>query len=469
VGLGVRRRHVLIVVCVCVAASGLAAGWAGQATAASVWPTCSAGGAPADDCNAWYRTSVTLQWHWSPTEGVVSTSGCEVQTLSADTSSSGTPKTCEVDWLNGDKVTSEKRIHVDTTPPVVTDGAPARGPDHDGWYNHPVEFAFHGSDASSGLQGCSTVTYGGPDNASAVVTGTCRDVAGNVASRDVPLRYDATPPTDMDVRASRPADHAGWYTAPVDLRFTGTDAVSGLDSCSTIAYGGPEGPGVSVTGTCSDRAGNTASRTVGINYDATPPALDGVSATGGNRSATLRWLGSPDTVSLVVVRSRVADHRTEQLPLGLESGFRDTRLSNGMEYRYDFTAADAAGNRAHATASVVPSAHPRLHPRAGASVSSPPVLRWTPVRKASYYNVQLYRDEIAPGTETAQQPTASEKLLSRWPTKPLLHLHRSWRYAGHRHRLQPGVYHWYVWAGYGPRSKHRFGGQLVNSTFTVTR
>ena len=466
----VRRRRLLLVVLACVAASGVAAIGAPPASAASVWPTCSTGAAAADDCNAWYRTSVTLQWHWSPTDGVASTAGCDVQTLSTDTSSSGTPKTCEVDWLNGDRVTAEKRIHVDMTPPTVTDATPSRGPDHDGWYTHPVEFAFHGSDASSGLQGCSSLTYGGPDSASAIVTGTCRDVAGNVASRDVPLRYDATPPTDIDATPSRPADHDGWYNAPVGFRFTATDAVSGLDGCSSVSYGGPEGGGVSVTGTCSDRAGNTASRSFGINYDATPPALNDLAATAGNRSATLRWLGSPDTVSLSVVRSRVASHRVEkQLAQGLESGFRDTGLRNGIEYRYDFTATDAAGNGAHATAFVVPSAHPTLRPRAGASLSSPPLLRWTPVTNASYYNVQLYREDIAPGTDTAQPSAGSEKVLSRWPSKARFRLHRLWRYAGHRRRLQPGHYHWYVWAGYGPRSKQRFGGQLVNSTFTVTR
>ena len=102
-----RRRHLLLVMFACVVASGgLAATDAESTMAASVWPTCSAGGAPPDDCNAWYRTSVTLQWHWSPTEGVMSTSGCDVQTLSIDTPSSGTPKTCEVEWLNGDTVIS---------------------------------------------------------------------------------------------------------------------------------------------------------------------------------------------------------------------------------------------------------------------------------------------------------------------------------------------------------------------------
>src|SRR5215212_5343709 len=155
----------------------------------------------------------------------MSTSGCDVQTLSTDTPSSGTPKTCEVEWLNGDTVTVVKRIHVDTTPPTVTDASPARGPDHDRWYNHPVEFVFHGSDASSGLQGCSAVTYGGPDSASAMATGICRDVAGNVASRDGPLLYVSTPPTDLSAAQSRPADHDGWYNPPVEFRFTGTGSV----------------------------------------------------------------------------------------------------------------------------------------------------------------------------------------------------------------------------------------------------
>jgi hypothetical protein len=469
VDLTVVRRWTLIALVTCLAASvALAATAAAPARANSVSATCTAGGAPADDCNAWYRTSVTLQWQWSPTQGVVSTLGCDVQTVSNDTSSSGTPKTCEVDWMNGDKLTAEKRIHVDTTPPAVTDGTPGRGPDQNGWYNHPVEFVFNGSDATSGLQGCSSVTYGGPDSASATVTGICRDVAGNVASRDVPLRYDATPPAVADITPSRPPDHDGWYAAPVDFGFRGSDDTSGIDGCSAGSYRGPDGAGVSVTGTCTDRAGNAASRSFGINYDATPPALDAVAAIAGNRSAVLSWQRSLDTTSLVIVRAPVGA-RGQFLPPGLESGFRDTGLRNGVEYRYDFTAADAAGNAAHAAVTVVPSAHPRLRPRLGASVSSPPLLRWTRVTKATYYNVQLYRDDTGAGAGAAQPPPGSVKILSQWPTKPQFHLRRSWKFGGQRRRLSPGLYRWYVWAGYGARSKQRYGGQIVNSTFTVTR
>ena len=184
----------------------------------------------------------------------------------------------------------------------------------------------------------------------------------------------------------------------------------------------------------------------------------------------LNWSSSLDTTSLVIVRAPVgAQGVAQSLAPGLATGFRDTGLRNGVEYRYDFSAADPAGNAAHAAVTVVPSAHPRLHPRLGASISSPPLLRWTRVTKATYYNVQLYRDDTGAAADAAQPPPRSEKILSRWPTKPRFQLRRSWNFGGQRRRLSPGRYWWYVWAGYGPRSKQRFGGQIVNSTFTVTR
>lgn len=469
------RRRTLIALVACLAATGaVAATAAAPASANSVSATCTAGGAPADDCGSWYRANVRLEWHWSPADDtVISTSGCDVQTLTSDSPVSGTPRTCQVTWAlpaSSTSVATTALIHIDKTPPTVTAATPARGPDHGGWYNHPVAFAFSGSDATSGLQGCSTVTYDGPDNGTATVTGTCTDVAGNVASRDVTLRYDATPPAVVDITPSLPPDHNGWYTAPVDFGFRGSDDSSGVDGCSTGSYRGPDGAGMSVTGTCTDRAGNSASRSFGINYDATPPTLAAVDAAGSNRSAVLTWVSSPDTVSLAVVRTAVAGGGVAQsLPPGLESGFRDIGLRNGVEYRYDFSAADAAGNATSAAVTVVPSARPRLHPTSGASVSSPPLLKWARVTKAAYYNVQLYRDDTGTGPDAAQPPPGSEKILSQWPTKPHYRLRRSWRFEGHRRRLSPGRYRWYVWAGYGPRSKQRYGGQIVSSTFTVTR
>jgi hypothetical protein len=70
----------------------------------------------------------------------------------------------------------------------------ARGPDFNGWYNHPVGLSWSGSDATSGIAACTSVTYSGPDRAGSSVSGGCADRAGNSASVGVTLNYDATPP-----------------------------------------------------------------------------------------------------------------------------------------------------------------------------------------------------------------------------------------------------------------------------------
>jgi hypothetical protein len=94
-----------------------------------------------------------------------------------------------------------------------------------------------------------------------------------------------------------------------------------------------------------------------------------------------------------------------------------------------------------------------LAPRAGARVTSPPLLRWRRVARASYYNVQLVRGSV--------------KILSAWPVRTRLQLRARWKYLGRQRRLSPGTYRWYVWPGYGKASLRRYGRLLGGSTFTV--
>ena len=51
----------------------------------------------------------------------------------------------------------------------------------------------------------------------------------------------------------------------------------GLASCSgNGTYGGPDGGAITLTGTCSDNAGNSASKSLTIKYDSTPPTVTAV-------------------------------------------------------------------------------------------------------------------------------------------------------------------------------------------------
>ncbi len=87
------------------------------------------------------------------------------------------------------------------------------------------------------------------------------------------LSYDATAPTVTGASASRGPDHGGWYNHTLSIAFTGADATSGIDSCTQASYSGPDSANASVSGTCSDRAGNTsASSSFGFQYDETAPS-----------------------------------------------------------------------------------------------------------------------------------------------------------------------------------------------------
>src|SRR5204862_796912 len=97
--------------------------------------------------NGWYTTNVTVNWSVVDPESVIlSTSGCDAVTLTAETL--GTKLTCSA-VSDGGEGTVSKTIKIDKTPPSVT-ATPARVPDANGWYNHALSVSFGASDPTSG-------------------------------------------------------------------------------------------------------------------------------------------------------------------------------------------------------------------------------------------------------------------------------------------------------------------------------
>ncbi|MGH3006338.1 MAG: hypothetical protein ACRDOS_10675 [Gaiellaceae bacterium] len=80
------------------------------------------------------------------------------------------------------------------------------------------------------------------------------------------IKIDWTPPTSVKVRPTRRPDVYGWYGHRVRFVFRGTDALSGIASCSRRLYDGPNRARASVTGSCEDLAGNSTARTVRLKY-----------------------------------------------------------------------------------------------------------------------------------------------------------------------------------------------------------
>jgi hypothetical protein len=276
---------------------------------------------------------------------------------------------------------------------------------------------------------------------------------GSYTGRSATIRIDQTPPAIPGPGFARPPDYNGWFNSPVAFSFIGEDLTSGVQSCASGTYGGPDGAGVTIAGSCQDIAGNVANASFALNYDATPPRRPAVTAIPGNHRVALRW--SSSAVSDVeVVRLRKA-RPPKLIYRGSKRKAADRRLRNGRRYRYVVSAIDQAGNRNAVRASAVPTKARLLVPANGAHVRRPPLLIWKPVRRARYYNAQLF--------------FRGRKVMTRWPRTARLQLHKRWRFNGRRHRLARGHYCWYVWPGRGSRSQRRYGRLLGKSCFTVTR
>jgi len=395
--------------------------------------------------NGWYNAPVTVTF--AGTDATSGIASCAQTTYGGpDSASASVTGTC-ADVAGNVSAPFTFNLKYDSTPPTVS-GSPARGPDANGWYRSPVVVAFSGSDATSGIDSCTSASYSGPDTSGTTLTGTCTDKAGDSASGSVSLQYDATPPS-MKVDLARPPDKNGWYNHPVALSVTGTDSGSGIDSCVGGTYSGPASDTASLTATCTDKAGNTTSQPVTFKYDATPPTLTNVTVTTGNGTATLRWTASPDSAHVVVERTPGPHGGLATVYTGASHSFTDSKLHNGIRYRYELSVTDAAGNIAHAKATAEPLA--LLAPLRGQKVAHPPLLRWSPITGADYYNVQLFH--------------AGHKVLSIWPVGTTLKLSSTWTYRGHRQEFGNGGYRWYVWPGYGPRKAAKYGKLLGASSF----
>jgi hypothetical protein len=292
-------------------------------------------------------------------------------------------------------------------------------------------------------------------------TATCSatDGAGTTTQTTTAIRIDKTPPSGVVANADRAPDGGGFYNHQLSVTWSGVDATSGIASCTSLPYAGPDGTSIAITGTCKDKAGNISAPVPFVfGYDSTPPGLANVAARSDNASVRLSWDASGAS-RIVVMRSsggaRVA--QSQVVYDGAGDHFTDTGLKNGTRYSYLVQAFDAAGNVASTTVAVTPyveaSSEHLLSPGHRSRVRKAPMLRWREIRKASYYNVQLFRK--------------GKKILSAWPTKEHYQLHRVWTYRGQRHRLVKGTYWWYLWAGYGHRSQHRYGKLLGRRSFIV--
>jgi hypothetical protein len=298
------------------------------------------------------------------------------------------------------------------------------------------------------------VTIVGPTSGK---TATCwaQNADGRTTAVTRVIKIDATPPTTLRAKASRRPDYHGWFNRPVKVRWSGADATSGIARCTSVTYRGPNGSPAALTGGCTDRAGNTAVTTVHFPFDATPPVVRHVTEQSTAGADVLSWTSSSPS-DRVIVRRKVRGHKARTKVFdGAGTSFADTKIRSGKEYLYSVRSYDEAGNASNAVSVDGAPKILTLQKTPYVLHTAPnPILRWRRVRGAGYYNVQLFR--------------GSKDIYSAWPAMHQIGLPTAWRWSGHRFRLAPGQYRWYVWAGFGPRKRANY--RIVGSArFKVPR
>ena len=247
------------------------------------------------DTNGWYNRSLGVGF--SATDAVSGMGSCTGGSYSGPDSATASVTGICTDVAGNTRIGTFS-LQYDSTAPGVG-AAASRAPDTNGWYNRSLSVTFSQSPGDvSGLGTCSpAATYSGPDSATASVSGTCTDRAGNTsAPLALGLKYDSTPPQAI-AAADRGADANGWFNHALTILFQQAPGdLSGPDTCTaSIGYSGPDDAAASRSGTCTDRAGNrSAAASLTFKYDGTAP---GATATVSRVADANGWYNRPLTVS----------------------------------------------------------------------------------------------------------------------------------------------------------------------------
>lgn len=233
--------------------------------------------------NGWYIADVSIDWTVEDNESaIVSSTGCGDGFVTADTA--GTDLTCSGTSAGG-AAQETVTIRRDATAPdtQITTAPGSTAP------SGATQFSFDGTDATSGVARFECALDGAPFAACTsphevnVAEGPhsfavrAFDAAGHVdatpATHAWTAQGDGIPPVAHPV-LSQPANANGWHRANVTVDWGWTDEASGIDRNQCTEQSTSSGEGVlTISATCSDRAGNQGSASLQVRVDRTAPVL----------------------------------------------------------------------------------------------------------------------------------------------------------------------------------------------------
>ncbi|MCU1382349.1 MAG: Neogenin [Acidobacteria bacterium] len=171
----------------------------------------------------------------------------------------------------GNEATATVSVTVNTASAAPTISATVTPPANaDGWHRGDVVVTFVCAGGSGALSCPAPVTVT-TEGANQVIARSVTDAAGHSASAAVTLNIDRSAPV-VTATASPAANAAGWHRGNVVVSFACRDALSGVASCPAPITDSSE-TGGQITGTVTDRAGNTATAALLVKIDRAPPTI----------------------------------------------------------------------------------------------------------------------------------------------------------------------------------------------------
>ena len=258
-------------------------------------PTISHTQAPPANGNGWNNSGVTVTFICAD-----NLSGIALCTAPQTIGSEGKDQPVPGEAVDnaGNKANDPATVSIDLTPPVIT-AAPGSAPNPAGWYKQDVTVSFLCTDALSGIDICPAAVSLG-EGADQAASGTATDAAGNSATASVSgINVDKTAPLLNGAALTAP-NAAGWYQGDVTIRWTCSDALSGIDgACPADSVITQEGADLEATASVADLAGNVSTASVFASIDRTPPLLSYSALAGGQPYAPGTWTNQAVTVKFV--------------------------------------------------------------------------------------------------------------------------------------------------------------------------
>jgi HYR domain len=233
-------------------------------------------------------------------------------------------------------------------------------------------------------------------------------------------------------------------------------AFAPCSSGTSQGYSGLQDGGYLFTLRATNSIGNVNDVTRPWRVDTVPPAsVGGFRTRSGNGWVRLRWTKPVDSDYTHVVIRRKRAGTSDWTKVGVRrdvASMVDWKARNDVLYTYSIRSVDRAENASPAF-TAQGRASKILNPQYNAILEAPVKIDWTGVRHASYYNMQVWRQD--------------RKILSVWPLRSQFRLRSSWTFNRRRFSLTSGPYRVYVWPGYGPKLAANYGPMLGWTAFSV--